>query len=615
VTSGDTLGVVDRALYALFARQADRDRHDPDRKRYRATRLDPGFDVFLARVYGASWLAFAAVAATAAAAGVALGVGPLAPVAEALPVSQPTAVWLAAGVPLGLAVKRATVWAGGHYLGWRARTRRSDIQATLPGAVRYLSVLASGTTEERALLARVADRPAAYGETAAAFRSVLNTAELTGSVDRGLRVVARDTPSRDVLAPFLLKLREHAAQGPDAVAQYLELESRMLANNRERSRERAAGFLELVAELFIVLLVLPALLVIVATVLSVLAPGLGAPVATPAGTTTVRALLVYGSAVFVLVVGALAAWLVGEMRPRGFAWHGHSRSTGLGVVVNAARNPADAAIVAVLPAAAVGVWLADWHLHSVNVALLSYVAFAVPVGAVAARRARIDDAKDREIQDFVHAVSGHVSLGRPFGDAVSRVADDVDLGPLNPDVDDLAFNLAVTTHEEDVRAAALQRFVERVDTQLAAQTVGLVSGALDAGSDADAAFEALQAEVGRLYHEKRALRSRLLVYVAVGWTTALLVVGITVAVNLAVLDSFAQLSAVSNAANAGGLAIDPGAVDLDRDRFRFYVVTQATMLSCGWFAGAANRGRYDGLLHSGLLVAVAYVVFAGVGML
>ncbi|WP_394351520.1 type II secretion system F family protein [Halobacterium bonnevillei] len=207
--------------------------------------------------------------------------------------------------------ERGTVWAGGHYLGLLARARRSDIESTLPGAVRYLSVLASGTTDERDLLSRVADRPAAYGETAAAFRDVLNTADLTGSVDRGLRVVARDTPSREVLAPFLLKLREHAAQGPDAVSQYLELESRMLANRRERTRERAAGFLELVAELFIVLLVLPALLVIVATVLSVLAPGLGKPVATPLGTATVRELLVFGSGAFVLVVGALAALALG----------------------------------------------------------------------------------------------------------------------------------------------------------------------------------------------------------------------------------------------------------------------------------------------------------------
>ena len=611
-----SLSVVDRALYALFARHADRDRHDADRKRYRASRLTVSFDVFLARVYGASWLAFAAGGVLAAAAAALLLPRTIhGPFAAVSPFAPSVTAAVVVGVPSGFAAKRGAVAVGGRYLGWRARSRRSDIVGTLPGAVRYLSVLASGTTDERELLSRVADRPAAYGETAAAFQDVLNTADLTGSVDRGLRVVARDTPSRELLAPFLLKLREHAAQGPDAVAQYLELESRMLANRRERTRERAAGFLELVAELFIVLLVLPALLVIVATVLSVLAPGLGRTVATPLGAATVRELLVYGSAAFVLAVGALAAYLVVEMRPRGFAWSGHERSAGLGVLANATRNPADAAVVFAPPALAVGGVLWQSGLDAANVVLLSYVAFAVPVGLVAVRRARIDDAKDREIQDFVHAVSGHVSLGRPFGDAVERVARDIDAGPLNPDVRDLAFNLGVTTRGEDVRAAALDRFVERVDTQLAAQTVGLVSGALDAGSDADAAFEALQAEVGRLYHEKRALRSRLLVYVAVGWTTAVLVVGITVAVNVSVLDSFAQLSSVSNAASAGGLAIDPGAVDHERDRYRFYLVTQATMLACGWFAGAASRGRYDALLHSGLLVAFAFAVFAGVGLL
>jgi archaellum biogenesis protein FlaJ (TadC family) len=610
-----SLGVLDRALYALFARHADRSRHDTDRKRYRASQLDVSFDLFLARVYGASWVAFLAVGLVAATASLLLPAGVFAPLTAPSPLSPTLTRAAVVALPAGLLAKRAATWTGGHYLGLRARSRRSDIEGTLPGAVRYLSVLASGTTDERELLSRVAAQPEAYGETAVAFRNVLNTAELTGSIDRGLRVVARDTPSREVLAPFLLKLREHAAQGPDAVAQYLELESRMLANHRDRSRERAVGFLELVAELFIVLLVLPALLVIVATVLSVLAPGLGKTVLTPLGPATVRELLVFGSGVFVLVVGGLAASLVESMRPRGFSWHGHERSTGFGRLANATRNPADAAVLAAAPAVGVAAVLWELGLRPANVALLSYVAFAVPVGLVAVRRARLDDAKDREMQDFVHAVSGHVSLGRPFGDAVQRVARDVDLGPLNPDVADLAFNLGVTTREADVQSAALDQFVDRVDTQLAAQTVGLVSGALDAGSDADAAFEALQAEVGRLYHAKRSLRSRLLVYVAIGWTTAVLVVGITVAVNLAVLDSFAQLSSVSNAASTGGLAIDPNAVDLPRDRYRFYLVTQATMLACGWFAGAASRGRYDALLHSGLLVGFAYVVFAGVGML
>ncbi|MFB6151145.1 MAG: hypothetical protein ABEJ40_05000, partial [Haloarculaceae archaeon] len=143
-------------------------------------------------------------------------------------------------------------------------------------------------------------------------------------------------------------------------------------------------------------------------------------------------------------------------------------------------------------------------------------------------------------------------------------------------------------------------------------------GALEAGSDTEQVFETLQTEIGRLYHERKELRSNLLVYAAVGWTTGLLVLGIMVAVNLYVLDGFADLSAVSAAgrgAGAGTLALDPGAVQPARERWRFYLVTQATMLACGWFAGTASRGRYEALLHSAGLVGIAYVVFAGVGML
>jgi hypothetical protein len=84
-------------------------------------------------------------------------------------------------------------------------------------------------------------------------------------------------------------------------------------------------------------------------------------------------------------------------------------------------------------------------------------------------------------------------------------------------------------------------------------------------------------------------------------------------VNAHVLDGFAQLSAVSGA--SGGLAIDPDAVDVERDRYRFYVVTQATMLACGWFAGIASRDRYEALFHSAALVVVCYVVFTAAGML
>jgi hypothetical protein len=369
---------------------------------------------------------------------------------------------------------------------------------------------------------------------------------------------------------------------------------------------------------------MPSLLVIVLTVMSVLAPGLSAPIRTPLGSLSVRTAIVYGSAGFVLLVGVAASALVDNLRPDDQSTAYARPVSATETLRTAGTNPASTAVVAVIPALLVSGLLWNTSYHPVNVALLAYVAYALPVGVVSVRRARLDDAKDREIEDFVHAVSGHVSLGRPFPEAVAVVARDVELGALNPDVSDLAFNLQLTTSRrasegvdadgaasEGLRSAALDRFVDRVGTPLAAQSMGLVTGALDAGSDTEAVFETLQTEIGRLYHEKQALRSNLLVYVAVGWTTALLVIGITVAVNSYVLDGFAQLSSLSG---GSGFAFDPNAVKPERDRFRFYVVTQATMLASGWFAGTASRGWYEALLHSGALVTVCYVVFAGAGL-
>jgi archaellum biogenesis protein FlaJ (TadC family) len=618
------LGPLDRGLYALFSRHADSAAHDQDRRTYRATGLSTSFDVYLARVYGLAWAACVGVALVTFAAGTLIPAGVGAslldvlgrgvPVLNRLPLPSVPRVYpsLFVAVLLGALTRWLVVRAGSVYLRRAAATRRDAISRTLPGAVRYLRVLASGTNDPREMLDRVA-RQDAYGATADTFRTALNKAALTGSVDEGLSMVARDTPSRDLLAPFLLKFREHAAQGGDSLESYLKMEGRLLSHQQERVRERASGYLELVAELFVVLLVFPALAVLILTVASVLAPGLSNAVTTPFGSVSLRALLVYASIVFVLVVGLAAATVVVSLRPTDHAMPTHRPPDGpAGWFATAVTNPASAARVFALPAVLVTAFLWALGYGVVNVFLLGYAAYGIPVGIVAVRRASRDDAKDREIRDFVHAVSGHVSLGRPFPEAVDRVARDVDLGALQTDVEDLAFNLDLTTgvdDTDDVRAAALDRFVDRVGTPLASQTVGLVVGALEAGSDTEEVFETLETEIGRLYHERKALRSRLMVYVAVGWTTALLVVGIVVAVNASVLDSFAQLSTVAD--SGAGMSLDPNAVDPARDRSRFYLVTQATVLSCGWFAGTASRGRYEALLHSAVLVVLTYVVFTG----
>ncbi|PSP83835.1 hypothetical protein BRC96_08475 [Halobacteriales archaeon QS_6_64_34] len=627
-TEGLSLGLVDRGLYALFAHHTDDDRHTTTRERYRAAHPETGFGLYLARVYGLAWLALVGTSLTTGGLALALpastfdrlvgALGQSIPVLNqlALPPVSRLALALVLSVAVGVGSRWLVLALGNHYLSWVARARAADIATTLPGAVRYLRVLASETHDRTEMLRAVAEQEA-YGETAVEFRRALNRGTLTGSLDVGLEQIASETPSRDLLAPFLLKFREHANQSADALEGYLEMEGRLLSHEQSRQHERATGYLELLAELFVVLLVIPALVVLIVTVMGVLAPRLSAPLATPLGPTSLRSVVVYASAVFVLGTGLAAAVVVTSLRPRNTAAPSYRLpGTAVGVLRSATSNPASALAVC-LPlglALAGGLWWLNYR--PVNVLLLSYVGVTLPVGLVAIRRARRDDAKDREIQDFVHAIAGHVALGRPFPQAVRRVAEDVQLGALAEDVEALSFTLSLADSPSDAaddrRAAALDQFVDRVGTPMAEQTIGLVVGALDAGSDAEDIFETLQTEIGKLYHQRKSLRSALLVYVAVGWTTALLVVGITVAMNVYVLSEFAQLSTV---ASSQTVAFDPTAIDPARERYRFYVVTQATMLASGWFAGTASRGFYEALLHSGALVLVAYAVYAGVGLL
>ena len=610
---GRTTEHVDQGLYALFSRHADRARHDIDRDRYRGAALSVGFNTYLSRVYGLSWLV------GVLAGGAVLSVGS-APATETVgqavtgvfpeavsPDPEPIVTVFVLALVFGLIGKRLTVAAGGTYLRWRASARRASIERSLPGAARYLRALADGSESRHEMVRTVAEQDA-YGEASTSFERVLETAALTGSLDAGLRRVAKETPSREMLSPFLLKFREHAGGGADSLQRYLRRESRLLSHQRSRARQRAGEYTDLLSELFLLVLALPALLVVVATITAALTFGPSGAVPLP-GSPTVGELLVYGGSAFVLVAGGLTAFLIAELRPPDHA-RTYERPTGIATVVTATTNPASAAFVFAFPAVIVAwvLWLSGEP--TTNAVLLGYSAYGFPVGAVAVKRERLDDAKDREIREFVHAVAGHVGLGTPFGAAVRRAAEEVNFRVLRSEVDDLAFRLSLTAAPGagDARRAALSRFVNRVGTPLAGQTVGLVTGAIGVGSDAETTFEALQTEIGSLYHQRKQLRSAMLVYVVVGWATALLLLAAVLAVDVYVLGWF-----VGGEPEPGtNVAIDLAVVD--DSGWRFYLVTQATMLACGWFAGVASRGRYEALFHSAALVVICYIAFAGAGI-
>lgn len=614
---------IDRALYILFSRHVDRTRHNGDRDQYRGTALSVGFDTYVARIYGLSWIGFLVGTVGIYLVVTTLSLGSPAAAVEGILNTvlaefgtklqfsdRSTIVGISIGA--GTIFKRGLVTFGMTYLGWRTRTRRTAIERSLPGAVRYLRALADGSERHQVMFRKVATQEA-YGETSVAFGRVVETATLTGSLDTALRTVARETPSRELLSPFLLKFREHASQGPDSLKEFLRMESRMLSHQRSRARQRAGDYLKLIAEIFIMLLVVPALLVVVTTIGSVLFSGM-AQTTWLSSRFTLRSVIMYGSSAFVLAVGGSAALLVAKLRPTNYGRR-YQRPTGRETLTTATINPASAAFVFAFPAVVVG-WLLWTSGQSIaNVFLFGYAAYGFPVGAVAVKREQIDDVKDREIRDFIHAVSGHVRLGTPFGTAVETVASEIDFGPLGDDIDALAFRLGLTTGTTgtDARRQALDRFVDRVGTPLAEQTVGLVTGTLDVGSDTEMAFEMLQAEVGALYHQRQQLRSAMFVYVAIGWTTALVVVGLFVAIGIFVLDDPTKLSDI---ATAPGLESGSEPVfEFESVIWQLYLVGQSTMVACGWFAGVAARGRYEALLHSSALVSICFLLFAGLGLI
>ncbi len=115
--------------------------------------------------------------------------------------------------------------------------------------------------------------------------------------------VSSGSPARRLRGPAAPSAIRDPNAGVEALEGYLEMEGRLLSHEQSRQHERATGYLELLAELFVVLLVLPALVVLIVTVIGVLAPGLADPVAIAAGRDDRPSPRDFGSAALVTAPG------------------------------------------------------------------------------------------------------------------------------------------------------------------------------------------------------------------------------------------------------------------------------------------------------------------------
>ena len=589
---GVVLSAIDRHTPTLILRFARSGLHRPLRQVYRGVPRTQPATVHIGRIYTLA-LGTAGVASFGTL--VATLTGWIAPAVMVVMLS----------ITLGVGLTGVMVIAGWFLPHLEAEMHRREVARTLPGAVDHLHVLASGAEAPRAMLARLVEVDI-HGGTGAEFRRVLTIGSLSGRLEEGIMTVATLTAAQESLRPFLVNLRAHLAQGPEALRGFLALEARLLRHRQAARRRQTMGMLELIAELVMVLLVVPALVVVIVTMLGPIVPMSTQEVPTPVGASSPRELIVYLAGGFVLAVGGVAGQMVSTLRPQEHVTQ-IARPDGVRATVTAAgSNPAAMSIVALVPAMLIATGLGVFDGRIGLALAVGFTIWATAVGLVGWRHARVDDAKDEHLRELVHAVAGYVDLGIPFGEALERIAQDTDLGPLRQDVAQLAFDLRLRDrhpdHEASTQEVALDRFAERVGTPLAARTVGVIASALAAGTHPQLIFERLQTQVAELYRAKQSMRAEMQVYAAVGWTTALLVVGISVAATTQLFDQLATVSPMGGQSIAGA-------------DYRVFLTAVTTAIAAGWFAGMAIRDRYAGLLHAGVLSMITITVGALVGML
>lgn len=604
----------DTVAYRLFGRHVKADRHKRDRARYLALSRSLPFETFLIRLYLVSWLLALPVGGLSA---IGFAHGLPSPLSITLPGSQVlfeirSQIWIGALASFGglLVSLTSTVFVrklASAGLGYLHKRERAAIEQTLPGAVRFLHVAASGTVEPRRLFEAVATRKRIHGATARSFEAICRRHAITGSMETAIRAGARDTPSQELLAPFLLSFIERSRDGEAALRNFLAEESRLLAVEDERRHHRDGAYLRTVVGLFVLLLVGPLVVGLGVAGSLIVFPEFGGsrtPVSIPELGGFVTAIGSGG----ILLFGGAAALLAFLIRPTGHRWAAPAPAQSVRNAIRTSTTNPTNALLLLLP---VGLTLLGWgHLTEFQMAsglLGAYVVVAIPTGLIDVRRSRRRTRLDRALPVFVHALAERLERGLPFREAVTRIARTETFGDLDGPVRKLAADVTLLHGPNGGRKRALERFVGRIGTPFAGRTIGLAVGAIEAGADAQSAVAHLQTETGRLEHAATARRSRLPVMILVGWTVAMLIVAIVVAVNLMVLETATPTGPVA------GVAIE--AVEgTTRERPLFYVLTQATMLTSGWFAGLSGRGIYEALLHSGVLVAITWIGFRLVGL-
>ncbi|ADC65685.1 Type II secretion system F domain protein [Ferroglobus placidus DSM 10642] len=507
-----------------------------------------------------------------------------------------------------------------------ARSRKAKIDATLYHVASLMLGMAKGGTPLLELFRTVAEERHVTGEVGKEFSIIVRNVTVFGKdIITSIKEVAATTPSQK-LRDFLEDLAG-VLEGGSSLSEFLEFKIAHLAEERERAYQLYISSYEILAEIYVAMLIVaPLFSLIVFVVMNMI------------GESTINLMkaMVY---LYIPIGGLFFVYLVKSSKLlEEKKWRGESvvevylhatvngkssrlkRKSGIVVFMKRAskwleraikmraflRNPKLIFLLSI-PAAAVFAAVFFKVMKMESLLTFSFVIATLPYVLLYEYRSYKLRKLEKHLPDFLRGLGSLNESGLNIVTAI-KVLSATQLGVLTEEVrkirKDIEWGRLVTE--------ALERFEDRVGSSLVSKVVSIINKALMATSNVKAAILAAAADVELLLDFRERLKNAMFTYMVIIYVTFAVFL-FTVVV---VLQNFISVFSNISVGQITGIYFNPP--DLANLTSLFYHASLINALVNGIIAGVMSEESVSaGLKHSIILMLTSLLVFAyvvGVGI-
>ncbi|WP_456478398.1 type II secretion system F family protein [Geoglobus ahangari] len=498
--------------------------------------------------------------------------------------------------------------------------RRSKIESTLPHVVNIMLGMTKGGTPLLEIIKTVAEERTVTGEVGKEFSVIIREVMMFHrDIISAMRYVANTTPSPK-LSEFLEDLIS-VVEGGGSLSDFLEFKSAHYIEERERYHEIFINSLEILAEVYVSLFVVaPLFTLIVFIVMGMMGEDIH----------TVSRVIVYG---YIPLGGLLFIWLIRSMmrsekagwvsgkvipvflrarvvengRENAFVYRTDFKSKLMTKVAAVRRrlnlpellkNP-EYTLIVTLPAS-IFVIAAMKPYRPETVLGMLFAVIAVPYVVLYEYRNRMIRKLEEELPEFLKQLGSLNESGLTLVAAL-RVLSTTNLGALTKEV----MNIRKDVEWGRLITEALQRFDERVGSNVVSKVVSILVKALEATDNVKAAIFTAATDAEMYLEFRKRIANEMFVYTVIVYITFAVFLFTVVVLNQNFVKVFGSISVPESF--VGTSFTFP---DVEKLTTLFYHATLLNGFFSGLVAGVMGAGSIkSGLKHSLIMVLVSILVF------